>query len=482
MLREQAGHDFFGYKQDPVIRRIEQRMMVHRITSEQEYVSFLEHHPEELARLHGEIPIGVTRFFRNKGAFEALNRLVLGKFLEGDPSTDQALRFWVVGCSTGEEVYSLAILAQERIEACRRQPGLTIFATDIRPEALAGARRGTFPSNIDQSVAKVRLDRFFVPHHGGYKVKPSIRKRIIFAEHSIIRDIPFSHLDLVTCRNLLIYLQPEVQTRVLEIIHYSLKPNGFLFLGQCDSVGVHEHLFRRVDRKCNIYQRVGDDPVSETREAAESYRYVSRRQRNIDGLELTMADVPLAEISDNTTIGRLKGDCEKARFRNEELQSANEELLVRNEELETSRDELHSSAQELQNRCSALQAELDGASSMNTELECLFRSLDIAMVFLDARMQIVRFTQAANRIIRLIPADTGRSIEDLGIRLRMARSELLSLIRAVIIDLKTYQRDVWHQDGGCYSMTIKPFRRCDNRIEGAVLVFVDITAQQRSIW
>jgi two-component system, chemotaxis family, CheB/CheR fusion protein len=481
MLRNQSGHDFFCYKQGTILRGIEQRMMINRITSEKEYVSFLERHPEEFARLHRELLIGVTRFFRDRGAFEALNTLVLSKLFEPDRLPD-SLRFWVLGCSTGEEVYSLAILAQEHIEACRDQPKLTVFATDIQPEALARARWGVYPPSISKNISKERLDRFFVPHDQGYKVKPSIREPIIFADHSIVDDIPFSRLDLVTCRNLLIYLQSEAQERALELIHYALKPDGFLFLGQSESVGFHDSLFRQVSREWNIYQRVSDTPVPKTKDAAESD---NRERRRLATLKLVSIPLPDGQGNANsshsvgeerldTNTQSVAGAREEERFRNEELQYTNEELQSTNEELETSRDELYSANQDLQNRCSALEVQLEEYSLMNDDLSNLFNSLEIGMIFLDLDLKISRYTQAATRIVYLIPADVGRSFADLSIRLEMAQLELVGLVEAVLRDLKTCQQDVRHLEGHWYSMTIKPFRRSNNSIQGVVLIFLDL--------
>ncbi|MGE0493867.1 MAG: chemotaxis protein CheB [Vulcanimicrobiota bacterium] len=261
LLRDHTGHDFSGYKDNTVGRRIERRMMVNRVDSPDDYLLFLQSHPHELERLHRELLIGVTSFFRNPEAFAAVEKSVLPALIHPDRSATDPVRIWVVGCSTGEEVYSLAILAQERLESLDRRLRLALFASDIDHDALQRAREGEYPTGIALDVSEARLNKFFQKGEGGYRVKPLLREPIVFSEHSVIKDAPFSHLDLISCRNLLIYLRPDLQQKVIELFHYALKPEGYLFLGNSESVGGCEHLFRPIDKKWKIYQRVGDASV-----------------------------------------------------------------------------------------------------------------------------------------------------------------------------------------------------------------------------
>jgi len=257
LLRDYTGHDFSGYKQNTVSRRVERRMIVHRIDSPQEYVVYLQSHPEEIERLHQELLIGVTSFFRDREAFEIIEQKVMPALMPTSRGADDTVRFWVVGCSSGEEVYSLSMLAQERLETCPHRLRLAFFATDIDQRALRRARDGEYPTTISHDVSGQRLANYFVEHNGRYKVKPSLREPIVFAEHSVIKDTPYSRLDFISCRNLLIYLQPEVQKKVIALFHYALKPGGYLFLGNSETVGDADGVFAIVDRNWKLYQRIG---------------------------------------------------------------------------------------------------------------------------------------------------------------------------------------------------------------------------------
>ena len=254
LLRAQTRHDFSGYKLNTLRRRIERRMVIHRITSLKDYVHYLQQTPGEVQTLFHELLIGVTRFFRDPEAFEAVQREVIPHLFD-TRLTDEAVRIWVPGCSTGEEAYSLAILiseyAQERYAGVR----VSVFATDIDAAAIEKARAGTYPGNIAADVTPERLARYFTHDGNSYTVKRAIRDMVVFAEQDMLLDPPFSHLDLISCRNLLIYLGAELQKRVLPIFHYALNTQGFLFLGASETVGESSDLFAPVERKWKIYQR-----------------------------------------------------------------------------------------------------------------------------------------------------------------------------------------------------------------------------------
>ncbi|HEY5995772.1 MAG TPA: chemotaxis protein CheB, partial [Candidatus Deferrimicrobiaceae bacterium] len=256
LLRARTGHDFSMYKKNTIYRRIERRMAIHRIDRIASYVRFLQENPREVELLFKELLIGVTRFFRDPAAWDRLRDEVLPALLESRPP-DVPLRAWSVGCSTGEEAYSLAIAFREALDRhpVSEKAGLQIFATDLDRDAIDKARRGVYPAGIAADMSAERLQRFFAPEGNGFRVGREIRGMVTFATQNLIMDPPFTKLDLLVCRNLLIYLTPEIQKRLLPLFHYSLAPRGILFLGSSESIGLLPDLFSPLDLKSRIFRR-----------------------------------------------------------------------------------------------------------------------------------------------------------------------------------------------------------------------------------
>jgi two-component system CheB/CheR fusion protein len=259
LLRNQIGHDFSQYKPSTIYRRIERRMAVHQIDSIDSYVKYLQQTPVEVQALFSDLLIGVTSFFRDPEAFAALEAQAIPKLFEGKP-VGSAVRVWCAGCSTGEEAYSLAILLQERLEALKVSYRVQLFATDIDSRAIGVARAGVYPASIADDISPERLARFFTvePDGNAYRVHKGIRDLLVFSEQNLIKDPPFSKLDLISCRNLLIYLNGELQRRLISLFHYALQPRGTLFLGTSETVGEHSDLFAVLERKAKLYQRKED--------------------------------------------------------------------------------------------------------------------------------------------------------------------------------------------------------------------------------
>ncbi len=259
LLRAQTSHDFSQYKPSTIHRRIERRMAVHQIDAIDGYVKYLQQTPPEVEALFRDLLIGVTSFFRDPEAFQALEENVIPKLFDDKP-VGGAVRVWCTGCSTGEEAYSIAILLQERMEAIKQSYSVQVFATDIDSRAIATARTGIYPMSIASDMSPQRLARFFTaePHGGGYRVHKGIRDLLVFSEQDMLKDPPFSRLDLLSCRNLLIYLDSDLQKRLIPLFHYALKPNGKLFLGSSEGVGDFNDLFSPIDRKAKLYQRKPD--------------------------------------------------------------------------------------------------------------------------------------------------------------------------------------------------------------------------------
>jgi two-component system CheB/CheR fusion protein len=254
LLRAVTGVDFTHYKSPTIRRRISRRMILHKIDSLAMYLTYLRDHPDEVSALYNDILINVTSFFRDPEAFKALKTRVFPHLVDNRPP-DSPLRLWVPGCATGEEAYSLAIAILEFLGDRASSTPLQIFATDISEPAIEKARAGIYPENIALDVSPERLRRFFVRVDGGHQIAKSVRDMCIFARQNLVRDPPFSKLDLISCRNLLIYLGPTLQKKVMTVFHYALKPSRFLLLGSSETMSAHSDLFVLADRKHKIYTR-----------------------------------------------------------------------------------------------------------------------------------------------------------------------------------------------------------------------------------
>jgi len=270
LLRAHTGHDFSQYKPTSIRRRLERRMAIQQIATANQYIQFAQQSPAELSALFRDLLIGVTGFFRDPEAFHALAEQVMPQLFIGKPA-NSLIRVWVPGCATGEESYSIAMLLAEQQAQLAKPFQFQIFATDIDSEAIAMARAGQYPAGIASAVSPARLARFFVAgpdaeagQPATYTISKPLRDLVVFSEQDIIRDPPFSHLDLISCRNLLIYFNGDLQKTLANLFHYALNPGAYLFLGTSESVSEHPTLFRPVDRKAKLYQR---------REAIPSHQY-----------------------------------------------------------------------------------------------------------------------------------------------------------------------------------------------------------------
>jgi two-component system CheB/CheR fusion protein len=268
VLKTQSPVNFELYKEGTLLRRIERRMGLRHVEDPGQYLAFLKEHPEEIAQLHKDLLISVTSFFRDPAAFEDLAETILPDLVRGHPA-DRPIRAWVAGCATGEEAYSIAMLLIEKVSALRKDLKLQVFASDIDEEALETARDGRYPDAIEADVSPERLQRFFIREDYTYRVVPELRETVIFAKQNLLSDPPFSRLDLVTCRNVLIYLNPAPQERIISIFHFALVEGGALVLGLSETVGTRTDMFQPLSRKSRIFRSIGgrhrlriDYPVS----------------------------------------------------------------------------------------------------------------------------------------------------------------------------------------------------------------------------
>jgi len=260
-LRVRTGHDFSKYKRSTVLRRIARRMQVTRSDDLLTYYDHMREHPDEAQALLSDLLISVTTFFRDREAFESLRKDVLPQLVERDPT--DPLRVWVPGCATGEEAYTLAMLLMEEASKLDLRPPIQVFGSDLDARALTVAREGRYPATIEADVSEERLRRFFTREGDGYRVRQDLRDIVLFAVHDLLKDPPFSRVDLISCRNVLIYMDRELQEQVCTTFHYALNPGGFLLLGTSETADNPPGLFRTIDRTARLYQSTshpGDKP------------------------------------------------------------------------------------------------------------------------------------------------------------------------------------------------------------------------------
>ncbi|HWT81673.1 MAG TPA: CheR family methyltransferase, partial [Candidatus Methylomirabilis sp.] len=303
LLRASTGHDFSHYKKSTIYRRIERRMALHQLEKIVAYVRHLQEAPNELELLFKELLIGVTSFFRDPETWEQLKTQGLPAILTF-PRTGQGLRAWVPACSTGEEAYSLAIVFREVLEqrkSADAQP-LQIFATDLDRDAIDRARLGVFPDNIAADVSPERLKRFFIKEDRGYRIRRDIREMVTFAPQNLLADPPFTKLHILSCRNLLIYLEAEVQKKLIPLFHYCLNPGGLLFLGNAESAGQPSSLFTPLGGKARVFRRTESALLPERVELPSAF--VRAAQEASEGHRTSIPLVSLQGLADQVLLQR----------------------------------------------------------------------------------------------------------------------------------------------------------------------------------
>jgi PAS domain S-box-containing protein len=256
ILRTRTRQDFVGYKKPTILRRIQRRMGLTQLTDMADYARLMRHSPTEASALADDLLIHVTGFFRDPEAWEAMRQRVIVP-LVARREAESEVRAWVTACASGEEAYTLAILLAEESERANKPLGIKVFATDMADRALTHARLGIYPGGIESEIDPQRLEKFFDREDAVYRIKPFLRECVMFAPQNVLSDPPFSRLDIVTCRNMLIYLEPEMQRRVLSLLHFGLREGGALFLGSSESVGVVDDMYEVVDKRARIFRRVG---------------------------------------------------------------------------------------------------------------------------------------------------------------------------------------------------------------------------------
>jgi two-component system CheB/CheR fusion protein len=617
LLRRKTAHDFTLYKGGTVQRRIERRMAIAGVDPGDAgaYFDLLNASQGEVDLLAKDLLINVTRFFRDTKVFEDLAQDALPQMLREHPP-GESVRVWVVGCSTGEEAYSIAILLREALAAAQSDLKLQIFASDVDPDAVASAREGLYPDSIAADVSPERLERFFSHEDRGYRVSPDVRSVVVFTVQDVLTDPPFSRIDLITCRNLLIYLTPEAQARAIALFHFALRQGGLLLLGSAETVGEATDRFAVVSKPDRLYRHVGrgrpgdlalsvfagdgvripprpgnapqparqsvlaelcrrtvleafapaavlinakdeilyllgatdrylrvpsgpptHDLVSmspsgvraKMRSAIQQTRRLGARQTiggcstgdaqnpihfsldlrplESDGEALILVcfvdqppppprrgapqrgedvsriaeleaelDASRAELQD--AIHNLELSTEEQKAINEEALSVNEEFQSTNEELLTSKEELQSLNEELTALNSQLQESLERQKTGATDLQNILYSTDLAMLFLDAALNIRFFTPATRSLFNLIPTDIGRPLSDLA---SLAPDAVMAAdAHAVLGGAAPVEREVETAGGLVFARRVLPYRTLDNGVEGVIVTFTDITERKQA--
>ncbi len=613
VLRTRTRHDFSGYKKGTIMRRIQRRMGLARLTKLADYARVLRQTPGEVSALADDLLIHVTGFFRDPDAWEALReRVIVPLIASRDP--DSAIRAWVAACSSGEEAYTLAILLVEEAERANKPLDIKVFATDTADRMLHNARHGIYPGGIEAEITPDRLERFFQRDDAVYRVRPDLRERVVFAPQNVLQDPPFSRLDIVSCRNLLIYLDPELQQRLLSLLHFGLREGGALFLGTSETSGGGDDLFEPIDKKARIFRRIGptrhgrvDFPlprvVTQPREpdgpdvrppvpklsvaqltnrallehhtpaavtvdrdhrifyyhgdttpfllqpAGEPSRdlmvvvrdsvrggvrtamhqamsqnapvtvedglievtpdhrtrvvitvspintkpendffvvsFQTREERTptVETRTTDARDEPTRDfrrVRDElqSTIEELQTSNEELKAAHEEVVSTNEELQSTNEELETSREEMQSLNEELATVNSQLQAKMEEYQAVSNDLASLLASTDLAVLFLDTRFRIRRYTPQVRDLLDLIATDVGRPLSDMA--KKFEDPDLLKDAVFVLDRLVPAEKEIGVDGGRWFIRRITPYRTADNRIDGVVITFLEITARRRA--
>ncbi|NCA68624.1 MAG: chemotaxis protein CheR [Sphingobacteriia bacterium] len=622
LLQRQGGPNFREYKEVTLMRRIERRMQVRHVPDLTRYVPLLANDPGELALLRREILIPVTSFFRDPEAFEILGDTAI-KTILAERTDGQPLRVWVAGSSTGEEAYSLAMLLTESCDRARRWPSFKLFATDVEQQHVDLASAGVFTEAITAELSPARLERFFERRGHHFVVKGALRQHIVFARHDLLVDPPFTRMNLISCRNLLIYLNVSAQERVLRRIQYALAPGGFLFLGSSESLGNRQADFTLLSSKHKIYRllrslalpldpRAGrhavpvasgvspnvaprarmpnsDAAVIDAGQAllvrsyapsslllnqrlellhvfgdvgaylriaegsatldiaklltqplvavAQALLHKSARSgsalrseiirldpsaRGQPGVRLVVRPLELGEDETHLLLSfepqetmplggsmnpphllhgldleretalrieslerelgatreSLQATIEELETTNEELQATNEELMASNEELQSANEELQSVNEELYTLNAESQEKIEILNRLNVDLENLAKAAEIATIFVDADLNLTRFTPEATSLFKVREGDLGRPLDDLTNLLRYPR--FLEELRLAIGRGEMLQRQIQAANGRVYLSRLLPYAIGSDARRGAVATFIDISTLQES--
>lgn len=477
VLRRRCGIDFSGYKTTTLTRRARQRMARLSVLRTEDYLEMLQEQAGEREALSGELLVSVTEFFRDAEVFRQLEEEVLPDLLRGRDA-GQDLRIWCAGCASGEEAYSVTMLALEAAGRLGFHGNVKVFGTDLAPQALAQASRGSYEGESLAAVPEGLRRRYLQgDSSGGMRADATLRRHLVFARHNLLSDPPFTSIDLALCRNLLIYLKPEAQFKALSQLHFSLKPQGLLLLGASENVGAFElNAFSAVDRSHKLFRKqpavlarnfdshtLGAQAVP----ALPSMEPSAKNQGQEPGPEGLAAELDATRERLHEMVLELQTSHERLDLSNEELTASNEELQSTNEELKSVNEDLYALNKELEMRNDELDA-------LNRDYDHLLDSTEIGTVFLDSDLSLRRFSPGVDDFLALRGSDIGRPIGDIRYRLGPQESFLENL-RECAAREKRIEREAMLADGRWVFERMLPFRDDTGRGHGVVLTWTDIS-------
>jgi diguanylate cyclase (GGDEF)-like protein/PAS domain S-box-containing protein len=473
ILRRRCAVDFSGYKTSTLSRRIRQRMALARSEDATAYCARITGDEAERETLCQDLLINVTEFFRDQPVFTLLADEVFPDLLRGrDPSDD--LRLWSAGCASGEEAYSLAMLALDAASRFGFSGNIKVFATDIHADVLTSASHGIYSEESVKAIPEPLLRRFFQRDEKGWRVDGGLRRHVVFARHNLLTDPPFTRIDFACCRNLLIYLQPQAQLNVLAHLHFALKPQGLLLLGASETAGEYEsRAFMTVDRSRKLFRKQQASLPRSTTSAPTLILPINT---------LAPADLP-AEMSHNPEIleaellaarERLHESVVELQSSHERIDLANEELTASNEELQSTNEELKSVNEDLYVLNSELEDKNTALANLNRDYDHLLASAEIGTVFLDAELHVRRFSSTVSEFLALKAQDKGRPVADIAYRIGDSARFLVDLKR-VADDGERIEREVENMPGHWVLERMLPFRGEGGVRDGVVLTYTDIT-------
>ena len=477
-LRHSTGRDFSCFREAMMLRHLHHRMERNEVENSGEYLDLLESNAAEPAGLISELLVSVTGFFRDREAFDALATYIPELF-EGKGEAD-FVRVWVPACATGEEAYSIAMLLLEHACLLEHPPSVQVFACDLDHNAIEKARAGRYRASVVLPIGPERLTRFFQKEAGGYRVRRELRQVVLFAEHDVVWDPSFTRLDLISCRNLLIYLNPEGRKRMMDVFDLSLNPEGLLFLGPVEGQMGLSKAFSPVDNKHRIYRRSAA-PDSATSGFATIQRSLAMEQiayGRDTRLKGGRAAANLIRLQDQLDLlqQRLLGSGLQAVPDDadmQQLQVITRELHATLEELEVNRQELRSMNAELSAVNLVLSEKLGELEHTNSDLNNLMNAAAIPIVLLNRELKIMRYTPRALDLFRFIPSDIGRPLSDL--HAGMEYPDLMDNARRVLNGGEPIEHEVRAHSGKWFFARLLPYCTQQNRISGVVLTFFDIS-------
>jgi len=472
LIRKQAGFDLRGYKTAPLLWRIHQRMELRRVLSVQDYEALLKDDPAELEALARDISIQVTGFFRDPEAWDTLERDALAPLLAAQMK-DRPVRAWTAACCTGEEAYSLAMLLSEH--AADDPFDFQIFATDASPHLVARASQGIFSAKAVAAVSPARRARHFYAADGQYRVNKSLRRKMVFATQDLLADPPLFDLDLVTCRNLLIYLNPAAAKRAVSLLNSALRMGGYLFLGKGEAISPQQQQsgFEVVSHLGSIYRKIG--PCADMK---IDFPKRPARIRHSSAIAATSAGAPLDDSDDAARPAELSHDdvfgwSEAVRLSHEELDASREELLALNEELKAANDQLNLTNEDLSQSNARLREKIAELKMQSAVLS----SGEVMTLFLDDALRVRWFTPATVALFPLRPPDVGRKITDF--TQKFSDDTFIDDVQAVLRAPALAEAVVQNQAGRWFIRRIRPYLDGGAAGKGVAITFADISERKR---